>query len=301
MEGLWHVATGDAVMGAGSNVAADHTGIGGMAFRDGALSVIVIVSDASFHSKGDTTPLSCGSSVQWPGATLALAHSRKETEDALNKICAKVVGISALTGSQEGCMATTDLVSFAKATGAVVPPEAWDVPMRPSACPAGKCCTGYQGAPEAPDPSGLCSLVFKIHADGTGIGDSVTAGIAQLARFASFDVVTNVIGQTMDEKGDTLPVGKTSADFIKSITALDALPPPPPPVIPPPIVVGNGFSHVVPGSLVRFNVEAFNGIQKETTWPQVFHATIRVRAGGCANLDERDVIILIPPTAPTPG
>jgi hypothetical protein len=48
-------------------------------------------------------------------------------------------------------------------------------------------------------------------------------------------------------------------------------------------------------------IEAHNPMQRETTWPQVFHATIRVRAGGCANLDSRDVIILIPPTAPTPG
>ena len=302
MEGLYHVATGDAIMGAGSNVVADHSGIGGVGFRDGALPVVVTISDASFHSKGDTSPLNCGASVQWPAATLALAHSRKQTEDALNKICAKVVGISALVGGSEGCMATTDLTSFANATGAVVPPEAWDVPMRPSSCPVGKCCTGYQGAPEEPDAmTGLCPLVFKIHSDGTGIGDSVTAGIAQLARFASFDVVTDVIGQTMDEKGDTLPAGKTTADFIKSIVPLDALPPPPPPDIPAPIMTADGFSHVVPGSLVRFQVEAHNEIQKETTWPQVFHATIRVRAGGCANLDSRDVIILVPPTAPTPG
>ena len=58
---------------------------------------------------------------------------------------------------------------------------------------------------------------------------------------------------------------------------------------------------VVPGSFVRFNVTAHNEIVKETFRPQVFHATIRVRAGGCANLDSRDVIILIPPVAPTPG
>ena len=57
----------------------------------------------------------------------------------------------------------------------------------------------------------------------------------------------------------------------------------------------------LPGSFVRFNVTAHNEIVKETFRPQGFHATIRVRAGGCANLDSRDVIILIPPVAPTPG
>ena len=105
----------------------------------------------------------------------------------------------------------------------------------------------------------------------------------------------------MGEKGEMLPAGKTTADFISSIVPLDALPPPPPPLIPTPIITDKGFQKVTPGSLVRFMVEAKNEIVHETTRPQVFHATIRVRAGGCANLDSRDVIILIPPVAPTPA
>ena len=190
---------------------------------------------------------------------------------------------------------------FAKATGAVVPPEAWDVGMRPAGCAMGQCCTGQRGAGEPPDSDGLCPLVFKIPSDGTGVGDQVTTGISQLARFASFDVVTDVQGQTMGEKGETLPPGKTTADFIASIIPLDALSPPPSPFIPPPLITDQGFKKVTPGSLVRFMVEAKNEIVRETTRPQVFHATIRVRAGGCANLDSRDVIILIPPVAPTPA
>lgn len=302
MEALYAIATGDALMGMGANVPANKKGIGGVEFRDGALPVVVSISDASFHSKGDATPLTCfGSSVAWGSDVSSLAHSRKQTEDALNKICAKSVGVSAITGSEEGCIATKDLTMFAKATGAVVPPEAWDVGMRPSNCAMGQCCTGQRGAGEPPDSDGLCPLVFKIPADGTGVGDQVTTGISQLARFASFDVVTDVQGQTMGEKGETLPPGKTTADFIASIIPLDALPPPPPPFIPPPLITDQGFKKVTPGSLVRFMVEAKNEIVRETTRPQVFHATIRVRAGGCANLDSRDVIILIPPVAPTPA
>jgi hypothetical protein len=30
----------------------------------------------------------------------------------------------------------------------------------------------------------------------------------------------------------------------------------------------------------------------------VFRARIKIRAGGCADLDEREVIILVPPTRP---
>jgi hypothetical protein len=36
----------------------------------------------------------------------------------------------------------------------------------------------------------------------------------------------------------------------------------------------------------------------ETAEPQVFHARLKIRAGGCADLDERDVIVLVPPGRP---
>jgi len=302
MEALYQIATGDGQMGAGANIPANHKGIGGVEYRDGALPIVVSISDASFHDVGDMPPRNCyGSPVSYSGEVAKFAHSRQQTAEALNKICAKSVGISAMLSSDENCIATKDLTYFAKETGAVVPPEAWDVPMRPNGCAAGKCCTGLRGAGEEPDANGLCPLVFKVQSDGTGVGDQVTAGIAQLARFASFDVVTDVVGETQGEKGEVIPDGKTTAEFIKSITPLDALPPPPPPFIPAPIMTEKGFSKVVPGSYVRFNVTAHNEIIKETFRPQVFHATIRVRAGGCANLDSRDVIILVPPVAPTPG
>lgn len=303
MEALYQIATGDGQMGAGANIPANHKGVGGVEFRDGALPVVVSITDASFHSKNDVPARSCGGNVDYGSDVAPFAHTRQEVVEKMNKICAKSVGISAEVNSDPNCIGTKDLVYFANETGAVVPPEAWDVPMRPANCAMGKCCTGQKGAGEEPDANGLCPLVFKILGDGANVGEQVTAGIAQLARFASFDVTTDVVGQTMGEKGEVLPPPATSADFIKDIVPLDALPPPPPPFFNPPVIRpdGKGFSKVVPGGFVRFNVTAQNEILKETTAPQVFHATIRVRAGGCANLDSRDVIILIPPIAPTPG
>ena len=305
MEALWEVATGNGQMGANANVPANHKGIGGVEFRDGALPVVTMISDASFHSKqdkGEFANRTCfGSRVDWGSDVDPFAHTREEVATALNKICAKVVGISALVSTEANCIATKDLTYFAKETGALVPPEAWDVPARPANCDPGKCCTGLKGASEEPDMNGLCPLVFKITPDGTGVGDQVVGGISQLARFASFDVITDVVGETQGEKGEVLPPMKTTAEFIKNIVPLDALPPPPPPFIPPPVMTDKGFSKVVPGSFVRFNVTAHNEMVTETFQPQVFHATIRVRAGGCANLDSRDVIILVPPRPPTPG
>ncbi len=303
MEALYQIATGAGQKGANANIPENHKGVGGVEFRDGALPVVVTISDASFHSKNDMPPRNCGSNVDYGTDVAPFAHTRKEVADAMNQICAKSVGISAEINSDQNCIATKDLVYFAKETGALVPPEAWDVPMRPANCASGKCCTGLKGAGEEPDENGLCPLVFKILGDGANVGEQVVAGIAQLARFASFDVTTQVVGQTTGEKGEMLPAPTTSADFIKEIVPLDALPPPPPPFFNPPVIRpdGKGFSKVVPGGFVRFNVTAQNEIVKETTSPQVFHANIRVRAGGCANLDSRDVIILIPPIAPTPG
>ncbi len=300
MEALYQIATGEGQMGANAHIPPNHAGIGGVKFRDGALPIVLAVSDASFHSVGDATPLVCGSSVAYGSDVAPFAHTRTQVADELNKICAKVVGLSAEVSSA-GCIATQDLTYFANATGAKVPPEAWDTHGRPANCPQGKCCTGMNGKAEEPDENGLCPLVYKISSSGLGIGQAVSSGIADLARFASFDVLTDVTGTGVDESGDMLPAGKTSADFIKSIIPLNGLPPTPPPFIPTPVINNQGgFSNVYPGSLVRFMIEARNDLKEETPWPQVFHATIRVRAGGCANLDARDVIILIPPKAPTP-
>jgi hypothetical protein len=304
MEGLYQIATGEGQMGANANIPANHTGIGGVGFRDGALPVVVGISDASWHSKNDMPQRFCGGqNVDYGPDVAPFAHTRQQVADAMNKICGKYVGISAESGQDPDCISTKDMTYFANQTGAVVPPEAWDVPMRPANCAAGMCCTGQKGAGEMPDQNGLCPLVFKILTDGANVGDQVVAGIANLARFASFDVTTDVVGMNTGEKGEPLPPGKTTADFIDSIVPLDALPPPPPPFFNPPVIRpdGKGFSKVVPGGFVRFNVTAENQLVKETTAPQVFHATIRVRAGGCANLDSRDVIILVPPVAPTPG
>jgi hypothetical protein len=71
-------------------------------------------------------------------------------------------------------------------------------------------------------------------------------------------------------------------------------------VLPAPQISGGAFTKVYPGSTVRFTVTAQNVIVPATDKPQVFRAKIKVLAGGCADLDEREVIILIPPAAP-PG
>jgi hypothetical protein len=319
MEALYQIATGKGNVVAGVvNIPANNKGIGGVAFRKGALPVVTLITDAIFHTKGEPTRAcsardTLGNTIYGPaelaGGAAAAAHTRAETIAALNQICAKVVGVSTLRTTMPNiqtdpngiCNATDDLRQMAVGTGARVPPGVWDLAGRPTGCAAGKCCTGVNGASENPDNDGLCPLVFRIPQNGTGLGSQVTAGITQVARFSQFDVVTSVSGQAQGDKGEKLPAGKTTADFIKSVLPLDATAPPPPPAIPAPVIMGDKFVKVTPGSVVRFDVKARNDFLPALPMPQVFRAKIKVLAGGCADLDERDVLILVPPSAPVIG
>jgi hypothetical protein len=319
MEALYQIATGAGNQVPGIvSIPANHTGLGGVGFRKGALPVITLITDAMFHTKGEPAQ-SCTYRISGSGnktefgdydaSTATAAHTRTEVVTALNNICARFVGVSALLTNIMGldpdangiCSSTADLIKTANATGSVVLPVAWDVPARPVNCAPGLCCTGLGGAGEAPNANGECPLVFKIPQSGLGLGDQVIAGITQVARFGKFDVTTQTSGVTVGDGGEMLPAGKTTADFISKITPLDATAPKAPPVLPAPQISGGAFTKVYPGSTVRFTVTAQNLIIPGTDKPQVFRAKIKVLAGGCADLDERDVLILIPPNAPIVG
>lgn len=320
LEALYQIATGAGNVVPGVVNVPAHTGkgLGGVELRAGALPVITLVTDAMFHTKGEPEQ-SCTATTQtgikvpfkgdYEGAVAAATRTRAETLTALQRICARVVGVSSLRTSIAGyvddpagiCNATADLTSMAVGTGALVPPAAWDLPARPAGCPAGQCCTGLGGAGEAPNAGGLCPLVFKVAQGGGGLGDQVTSGISQVARFATFDVVVSTSGVTTSDMGEKLPMGRTTADFLRAVVPLSGTAPPAPPVLKAPVISGDRFTGVSPGSTVRFTVEARNDFLPPTMTPQVFHATIKIRAGGCADLDERDVLILIPPQAPIIG
>ena len=308
MEALYQLATGTgSVVGGVVNIPANKTGIGGAGFRKGALPVITMISDAVFHAKGEAGTCSYSGftdqiSYNAVSAVNNVAHTRTQTVDALNQICAKVIGVSAIvTTMPVNCLATADLVKMANATGAVVPPSAWDIPSRPAGCSASQCCTGQSGVGEAPDVNGMCPLVFKIPSTGAGLGAQVVSGISNVARFSQFNVTTQTTGNPTGDMGEALPAGKSTADFITAITPKDSSAPPAPPTLPGPVIAGNAFTKVYPGSTVRFTVTATNTLVQPTAVPQVFRAKIKVLAGGCADLDEREVIILVPPKAPVVG
>ena len=298
IEALYQASTGDGLATpAPTSVPANHTGVGGVAFRTGTMPVILQISDAQSHAPGETgTCPSTGDSAAYTGAVTNIAHTRAQTKTALGGICARVVGVAAIQSTLDAsCSSQEYLEDFATATGSRVPPVAWDVGVRPAGCSAGQCCTDFNGAGRAPDADGLCPLVFRANTNGSGLGTNIVTGIQMLTRFATFDVNSARDGVATDVDGRPLPTGHTTADFLKMITPVSFVKPPPPPALPDPTFDATSFHTVTPSTKVSFNVSAFNDFVPQTADAQIFRATIRVLAGGCTPLDQRDVVILVPP------
>lgn len=297
LEALYQIATGNGNVVSGVvNVPPHHDkGRGGVEFRDGALPVVTMISDASFHTVGEPTRMCFGEKTDYSGAVAMAAHSRADTAAALKSVCARVIGLSADTGYGADCIATADLRQMASDTGAVVPPEAWgDSGSRPAGCADGQCCTGLGGVGEAPDARGLCPLVMQIRTDGTGTGPGAADAITRLVRFAPVEVSLARSGGSKDEEGTALPAGKTTADFLTTITAVDGTPPAVPSGLKPPVASGDHFTGVTPGSAVRFTIAAKNDFITAGAKPQVFRAAVQTLASGCAVLDTRTVLVIVP-------
>jgi hypothetical protein len=294
-EAIYQTATAAGLSGpAPTSVATTPVG-----FRSGSLPVVVTLSDALSHGTDETVSCALGSGMLTPaqinyaGSVAAVAHSREQTAIALEGMCGRFVGIAPV----KQCDGEEYMTYLSTQTGARVPPNAWDVGTRPTGCSTGQCCTGQNGVGMSTDADGLCPLVFRVNTSGAGVSSGVTTGIEMLARFAQFDVPTQEAGVSTDIYGNPLPGAHTTADFLKSVTPSSYVLPPPPPDVPAPTIDANGiqFDGVTPGTLVTFTIDAYNDFVPETDQAQIFEATISVLAGGCNVLDQRSVLVLVPP------
>ena len=295
-ESMYQIATGEGLTLSGSVIVApNHEGIGGAGFRPGTMPVIVSIGDAESHTVGEGRTVGCvGGGTDYQGPVAAVAHSRTQTVTALNSICAKSVAINNASDA-DACSALADFRDIAQKTGAMIPPVAFDG-QRPSGCNPGQCCTGVSGVGRAPDADGYCTLVFTANSGGTGIGSTVVTGIQLLTQYAPFSVNTQKEGVNSSTTGVPLPSGKTTSDFIKSITSDHFDKPLTPPGLPDPTIQPTNFENVTPGTKVFFKVKAYNDFLPQTDDAQFFSAVIRVLAGSCTDLDNREVLILVPPT-----
>lgn len=295
-EALYQIATGEGLMGPGpTTVAPNMSGIGGVGFREGAMPVVVSITDAiSNEDDAANTCLGAQSYASDP-AVAAVAHDRQETIDALAAICARVVTV-VVGNFGTTCGPLPDGEMLATESGTLIPPEAWDLAPggRPPGCALDQCCTGIDGAGVPADGNGLCPLVYRVAFDGSGLGTGVVDGVQNMAAYAAFDVTTQVTGGTEDAGGLPLPPGTTTADFILSVTPLEHGPVPLPGVADP-TLTEDAFLDVIPNTSVTFTVEAFNSFLPQGPEPRLFVAEITVLADGCSDLDTREVFILVPP------
>ena len=138
-------------------------------------------------------------------------------------------------------------------------------------------------------------LVFDINSDGTGLDATVVDAVRDLVGGTPQDVSTrteNVPGNP-DDFDATL--------FIKSIIPLEGyngVVSGPMPGVTYESKDLTTFYQVIPGTEVEFTVDFHNDVRPPADIAQVFLAKIIVVGNGVADLDERDVFILVPPCSP---
>ena len=261
--------------------------IGGVGFREGALPIIVHITDAPSHAKGDSDGYPYGA-------------SRNEAFAAMRSIGARLIGVAS------GSDAQSDLTEMAIRAGSVVPPCAWTNPVdgtRPGGCLDGMCCTGSSGSGRPPEADGTCPLVYDIGSSGEGLSTSVVEGIEALINFSAFDLTTRV---RMDET-EFDESGIDTAEFVTGVIPVSGTAPETGCAEEPVLADRDGdgimdhFLGVVPGSVLIFDVTAYNSIVPETNVPQVFTAFIDVVQQGGAVLDTQIVTVLVPPSVKPVG
>jgi hypothetical protein len=246
-------------------------------FRPYSLPVILLFTDYNFHNgppDGTSEAYSVPDIVTWLDAIAVM-----------NDIGAKVLGFSSEGSWPSG--ARVDLDQTAVATGAVVRPSAFDdsEARLDGRCAAGMCCTGMNGVGREPNEDGDCPLVWSLTDMGDGLDLAVVDAIADLSTQVARDVSTVV------EESPLIDDGVDAADFITSVVPLRADP-----------EVGvdsfdeTHFYGVQAGTLLTFEVTFQNTTVPETLEPQVFVARIVVVGDDTVRLDDRRVIILIPPS-----
>lgn len=228
-------------------------------FRPGALPIMVVLTDTS--SKNGPLTSGGGGTYDPSGFTMSPRgpHTFEETRAALAAIGARVIGV--LSGQEISSPTPRQQFNvWANETGTV----------------------DASGAP----------IVFEISSDGSGLDSRIVEAIRILAEETPQDIST----ETRDGEDRPESIGPVDARmFIKSII---------------PVSFFNGvtnvdcpmtglcddrvFYDVTPGNTVRFRVRFLNDFQEPRSFAQVFLATIVVLGNGVAELDSREVVIVVP-------
>ena len=178
---LFHVMTGQAVTGVPAYTPPAGT-TGAVNFRAGSVPVVVMISDAAWHTNRG-------------GATLA------QVQTAFTSANARFVSLTS-----DGPANENEANTLSDATTSNLPPASF------TGCTAGQCCTGVNNAARAP-VAGRCRLNFKYNKSSPNITAGVVNAIKAIAVGSTYDV-------TVIPRND--PANANAVDATKFIKALRA-------------------------------------------------------------------------------
>jgi hypothetical protein len=215
-------------------------------FRPGALPIVVLVTDISWHNGP-------GGSNGYTGFSPP-SHTFDEAVAAMNAIGARFIGVSVGGGGR------SEAEEMGRQTGSV-------------------------------DGSGT-PLVYNSSAG--EVSDSIIMGIETLVGGTPQDVST----RTENVAGN--PDGFDATQFIKNIVPFEGYGPAgesgPIPGVTYASKDGTTFYEVIPGTQVEFTIDFWNDVRPTPARTEIHQAKIIVVGNGVADLDFRNVYIVVPPT-----
>jgi hypothetical protein len=226
-------------------------------FRPGAQPILVVLTDTSSRNGPGTTEDQDYDVDEFPDGVAP--HTEEETLAALHDLGARVFGV--VSGEEiSSPTPTNQMKSWATATGTV----------------------DDQGEP----------IFFRINSNGSGLTDSVGTAIEDLAEKTPQDISTRTEdGRDVPER--TPPVD--ARQFIQAIRPAEAWDREGTPLADDRLVRDDRVFYAVPaGSTVAFALEFYNEIVEPRASAQVFTATVIVVGNNIADLDAREVVIVVP-------
>ncbi|MGZ6090804.1 MAG: hypothetical protein ACXWUG_02220 [Polyangiales bacterium] len=273
---------------------------GAVYFRSSAVPVIVLTTDVNWHNGVNASSAYSGFTA--PDLTMLKA--------AFKTANAKFVAANIGTESTSSSSPWPDAIDLSDATKSNLAPSAFNGTGKPAGCGSGQCCTGLNGAGKPADAAGgRCRLVFTA-GDGTGVSTSIVNAIKALATGSVYDILpvlsndptnpdmvdaTVFVDRLEAFADDTIGCAGTPRKSNSTMTYDDMIGG---------IVAGKQTAcfRVIPKKnetvpakdTAQFYRAKINmkGIQPDV---EVLDTTPRVDLG-----DERDILFLVPPTAPIP-
>jgi hypothetical protein len=273
-EALFQAATGDGVLPwlprQSCTAIPDEVGrrYGYPCFRPGSLPIMVVLTDTS-SKNGPNTMGVAGGTYDPSSFSMGRPATYARTVDSLNEIGARVIGVMSITGGGTDCgpqISSPDCI------------QQFDTVARD---------TGTVDASGEP-------IAFQIGCDGSGLG----SGLVEAIRVLASETPQDIRGAVRDGEDFPPEVGPIDAAmFVKAITPVRLLADGGATTITCPTsgrCDDRDFFGVVPGQLVEFDVRFENDFVPPRRTSQVFRATIFVLGNRVAELDARDVTIVVP-------